>query len=113
MRSRKSWSIGLLVVVALLASSALRPAAACHDKCHFNINGPTCVSALTNIMCNDGPDGCVDVGCSSPAASLAAPGSVAASVADASCSAQQRTAAATSAAADLGPIRVAVLKARR
>lgn len=113
MRSRKSWSIGLLVAVALLASSALRPAAACHDKCHFNINGPTCVFSVGFTVCNDTPDGCVDVGCSSPAASLATPGSVAPSVADASCSAPQRTAAATSAAAALGPIRVAVLKARR
>jgi hypothetical protein len=120
MRNRNSWCIGLLVAVAILASSPLRPAAAqCGSKCHLTDEGLwSCVFTIQRISCQYSQDyNCYDTACEdlSPRIGLAGPsarGAFSWSAADRQCSLPQRSVSAVSTEVARGQIKAVRLKAR-
>jgi len=114
MKVRKAWFIGLLMAVAILASSWLRPAAACGSKCKFG-DTDTCVFTIIDFDCILGVSECFNQECAlAPASTAGLPGKGAfsSSAPDRLCSLPPGGAAAASTEAVRGPIKAVILKAR-
>ncbi len=114
MMIRKPLFIGLLVAVAILASSWLRPAAACGSRCKFG-NADTCTYTITNVDCLLEVTSCYDQECPlAPvrSAGLSAKGTFSSSASDQLCSLPPGSASAASTEAVRGPIKAVILKAR-
>jgi len=111
---RKPCFIGLLVAVAILAGSWLRPAAACGSKCKFG-EMPSCTFTIINFDCIIGASECFNQECPvAPvrSAGRSAKGTSSSAASDQLCSLPPGSAAVASTEAVRGPIKAVVLKAQ-